>query len=338
MAPEPMVAVLLLRNVVNRLVGLGIDRAALLAEAGVTPDALGLTRMRLPWSVMEDVLEAAERLTGDDRLGFHLGVRYEPDTPTLPELIFLATPRLGDAIRQTMRMFRLWSDAEYGTFLQDPPRGRYLLRSPVRRAHVHLHEHGMTVGINLMRRATGVSLAPREVRFAHPREADIDEYEAYFGCPVRFGAGVTEMELRPEQLDLPFGTSNPLFASHFRREAEAELAALTAGRGLAERLRELLQEDLEALRVGESSLESSAVRLRTSARTLQRGLALEGTTFARELDTVRRDAAERMLLAGMDIAEASWRLGYAEPPVFHRAFKRWTGATPEQYRQRRTGG
>ncbi len=104
---------------------------------------------------------------------------------------------------------------------------------------------------------------------------------------------------------LPLPTANPLFAVHFERAAQEELGALTSGRRLGERVREPLGEDRDAHRLAESSVETCAARLRTSPRTLQRGLGAEGTSFARELEAVR-----------------------------HRAFKRWTGGTPEQVRQR----
>lgn len=48
---------------------------------------------------------------------------------------------------------------------------------------------------------------------------------------------------------------------------------------------------------------------------------------------MRREEAERLLLSGLDIGEISWRLGYAEPPIFHRAFKRWTQQTPSEWRR-----
>lgn len=338
MTPEPMVAAVVVRRVVAKLVAQGIERDALLAEAGLAPSALGLTRLRLPWVVVEDLFEAGERLTGDDRIGLHVATRYDTDALEVPELLFFASRTLGDAMRRFERIQRLWSDAERGTLLLDPPRIRYALPRPPRPALRHLHEHAATLFVHFMRVTTGVRIEPVEVRLTHARVGDVSEYERFCGCPVRFGTGITELTMRPEQLELPIPTANPLFARHFEARAQAELDALVAGRqGLRERVREVLNADLAALGLGESRLESAAARLRTSPRTLQRGLGAEGTSFAKELEAVRREAAEEMLRAGMDIAEASWRLGYAEPPVFHRAFKRWTGETPERFRQRTVG-
>ncbi|HMK72490.1 MAG TPA: helix-turn-helix transcriptional regulator, partial [Myxococcaceae bacterium] len=70
-----------------------------------------------------------------------------------------------------------------------------------------------------------------------------------------------------------------------------------------------------------------------SERTLQRRLSDEGTTFNKLLEEARRSVAIGYL-ADRNLAayEVSFLLGYAEPATFFRAFKRWTGKTPQQYR------
>lgn len=334
MVTEPLVPTFILRVVVDRLCSAGLDRDAILAEAGLEPEALAFTRLRVRWSGICDLLDAAERLTGDDRIGFHTAVRNAGEPLTAPELLFLACRTAGDAIRRVHPLTQIFGNPDDWTILEGGTLNRYTIRAPFRPAHVHVREHGVAMPLAIMRAATQVRVVPLEVRFAHAREGDPSEYEEWFGCPVIFGAGVNEVRLSRETLDVPLPSANPVFARHFEREAEQHLAALTAVRTLTDRVRDLLAADLDVARLGESTLEGAAARLKTSARTLQRGLAQEGTTFAAELDTVRRDAASTMLRAGVDIAEVSWRLGYAEPPVFHRAFRRWTGETPEGFRRR----
>jgi AraC-like DNA-binding protein len=82
-----------------------------------------------------------------------------------------------------------------------------------------------------------------------------------------------------------------------------------------------------------------ARRLGTSARTLQRRLREEGTSFAAELDAVRRERAEAFLRApDVSIAEVSWLLGFAEQSAFTRAFRRWTGVAPTEWRRSAPAG
>jgi AraC-like DNA-binding protein len=72
-----------------------------------------------------------------------------------------------------------------------------------------------------------------------------------------------------------------------------------------------------------------------SDRTLQRRLAAEHTTFDALLDEIRHQLALRYLAdPKIAVSEVAYLLGYSEPSPFHRAFRRWTGATPGEIRQR----
>jgi len=85
---------------------------------------------------------------------------------------------------------------------------------------------------------------------------------------------------------------------------------------------------------GSPSADHIAARLHMSRRTLARRLEQEGTTFKALLDELRRDLAMRWLVTeDLGVAELGHRLGFCEPAAFHRAFKRWSGKTPGQYRR-----
>jgi AraC-like DNA-binding protein len=76
--------------------------------------------------------------------------------------------------------------------------------------------------------------------------------------------------------------------------------------------------------------------LATSARSLQRRLSAAGTSYQELLDSTRCEAATRYLQdRGLSIGEVAYLLGYSEPPAFHRAFKRWNGVTPQEFRHHR---
>jgi AraC-like DNA-binding protein len=86
---------------------------------------------------------------------------------------------------------------------------------------------------------------------------------------------------------------------------------------------------------GESDIELVARDLAMSSRTLQRRLASAGLSYQDLLDSVRRDTAERSIAdSALSIGEVAYLVGYSEPAAFHRAFKRWTGVTPQAFRQR----
>jgi AraC-like DNA-binding protein len=90
-----------------------------------------------------------------------------------------------------------------------------------------------------------------------------------------------------------------------------------------------------ALPGGEPTLAAVARAVGTSPRTLQRRLGEEGAPFASLVDAVRRERAEAYLRApDVSVAEVSWLLGFAEQSAFTRAFRRWTGVAPTEWRRR----
>jgi AraC-like DNA-binding protein len=125
-----------------------------------------------------------------------------------------------------------------------------------------------------------------------------------------------------------------LFAA-LEEHASALLERMPDEGGDASRARAAIADELPGR---EPSLASVARRLGTSPRTLQRRLDAEGTSFVAEVDHVRRMRAETFLRApDVSIAEVSWLLGFAEQSAFTRAFRRWTGAAPTEWRRARTG-
>ena len=82
-------------------------------------------------------------------------------------------------------------------------------------------------------------------------------------------------------------------------------------------------------------LDDMAEAFHVAPTTLRRRLESEGTSYQGIKDQLRRDAAIHHLChSTLGIAEIAYRLGFREPSAFHRAFKKWTGAQPGEYRTR----
>lgn len=93
---------------------------------------------------------------------------------------------------------------------------------------------------------------------------------------------------------------------------------------------------LEALRSGQASMQSIARKLALSKRTLQRRIEVEGTSYQVLLDETRTNLARHYLEnTTLSVAEISFLLGFSEPNSFYRAFRVWTGTTPDHLRRAR---
>jgi len=184
--------------------------------------------------------------------------------------------------------------------------------------------------------AAGAPLPLVEVTFAHAAGYPVAPYEELFGAPVRFDAPSSAIWLPHAALRTPFAGRDPLARRYLEAHAEQLLAALPAGRPPAPPLLAQLREAI-ALELAPSGAELARVarRVALSTRTLQRRLEEQGTGYQELVDDVRA-AMARSLLGdrSRSIVDVAFELGYADLRSFYRAFRRWTGATPAEWRTR----
>ena len=85
---------------------------------------------------------------------------------------------------------------------------------------------------------------------------------------------------------------------------------------------------------GQPTVARGASELAVSGRTLQRRLREEGHSFAEVVETLRKEKAEALLRdKKLAIYEIGYLLGYSDATAFYRAFRRWYGKSPREYRQ-----
>jgi AraC-like DNA-binding protein len=168
------------------------------------------------------------------------------------------------------------------------------------------------------------------VHFSHPRHADQREYERVFGCPVKFEMPDVGIFFDRKLMDLPSAHHEPELLQLHERLASEQMARLEK-QDLVFQVSRLVAELLES---GHANLEEVAARLGIKPRQLRTRLADAGTNFNQLVAEYRCKLAKR-LLAGTDenIDEIVYLTGFSEPSTFYRAFKRWVGMTPIEYRK-----
>jgi AraC-like DNA-binding protein len=167
------------------------------------------------------------------------------------------------------------------------------------------------------------------VSFAFSAPAYVAEHERIFGRTVRFDQPVTQVCFPRAWLDRPQLYRSPELHSLLKTQAERTLGRLERDAALAERVDRVL----EAHSPRSVTMEEVARELRISPRSLRRQLAAEATRYGDLVERARIRAAKRMLQdPKTSIQEVAFAMGFAAPAAFHRAFKRWTGLTPKQYR------
>lgn len=298
----------------------------------------------ISWLALQDpdatiATDAVERLslhvaqlTGDPNAGLRLAQRPNEPAQLDPGLLMMmACSSLQESLQRMERMQAYWSDGARIQLLALPD-GMCLRHdqpgAPSEFSRLS-DEAALAKVARGVRALIGADAQPRVVRFRHARPLDTREHAALFSCELCFDAPHSELELSRELLQRPLPHANETYRNIFQRQVEYALARLPARSSLSAQVREAAQ---AALSDGHCSLAATARVMGLGARSLQRKLQAEGTSFGDLIEALRRELAEAYLARGVPIQEIAWQLGYKTPSAFHHAFKRWTGKTPSSMR------
>ena len=294
--------------------------------------------LRVPESSAEAAWRLAATLTGDHAVGLHLAEWLPRGALDLVEYAFRSSASLAAGLERLVRYSRVISDRV--ALRLDANDERLLLQvgdagsTPL---HPGRAEFALAATLKLARDGTGREITPQVVAFAHPAPAEQSEHRRFFHVPVTFGAGATSMILSAQDAAQPLLGADDALSTIVRRRLDKSLADRRQADmgGFAERVRRLMVEHL-----GQPTLTPHGVAraLTVSRRTLSRRLAEEGTSFRDLLDDVRRESACALLHDGSrSVGDVAFFLQYSEPAAFHRAFRRWTGQTPREFRAAAAG-
>ncbi|CPR93577.1 Probable transcriptional regulatory protein [Mycobacteroides abscessus subsp. abscessus] len=309
----------------------GGDPGALLVMAGVDPADAGHDDRFIPLRSAITAVETAATLLDVPDFGRQLGRRQSIDILGPVSVAARTAATVAEALDVLVTHMDSHSPAISAriTTHADPELRRFEYGFLLRPAPPQAQALELALGLTLqvLRLFLGAGYRPRAVHLPHPPLTADTEYREFFGCPPHFNEPVAGFTLHANDLQRPLN-HDPL--AH--RVALAYLSD-THGRrtpDIADTVSSIIR---QLMPTGELSAEQVARQFGIHAKTLQRRLAAEGTTYAELVDGTRRELAQR-LLTGTDlpVAQVSRQLGYAEHSVFTRACKRWFGTTPTAYR------
>lgn len=318
----------IVRVFVDALGRLGYAQESLLAQAGIHRTDLDDRDAHISCAALGAILAAAMQ----ERPMKNLAARMAAETPIgafpLVDYLVVTSENAGAGLKQLGRYLRLVAAPYTLDPREDEDPIRVLFHSPSNSFSV---EFGVTITVLHLREETGNRLSPTFASFSHCPD-DLAEIERILGCPAQSNAAWSGFALSREAWRLPLRRRDPVLRKVLEDHANEIAAQLPAEDGVALEVRRVLASRIAK---GDTQVQSVARALATSVRSLQRRLATAGVTYQELLDTARREAANKYLrIATISIGEVAYLLGYSEAAAFHRAFKRWTGVGPQEFRDR----
>ncbi len=309
------------------------ELAEILRSAGVEPELLNHPQKRIPTSQLASIWTEMERAADDPDLGLHLG-ELRDGLPSGHVLFsaMLNSPTLGQALERYCRFHDIMGD-----FVQprlERQAGATVLslapRDPVTLHRQHL-ECIFSLLVSVLTHLSATRLRP-EIRFTHPRPEDISEHLRIFGPDLHFVQPVNQLILGQSDLELPIAAADEELLAVLEQYARRLLRRIRPAQTWSAKVAELLS---RTLCDGKPRLDQVARHLALSGRSLQDRLREEGTTYQAVLDRVRQDLATAYLgNDSLSLAEIAFLLGFADQSAFTHAFGKWTGDSPQRFRER----
>ena len=306
----------------------GIEADALFLAAGLDPLKLDDPQARYPLDRLSDLWRMADKQIPNPCWGLTAGELWRPTDFHALGYAFLASATLASGLKRMQRYYSIVNPAlslqsitTHDSFTMTHVASPDALNFPA------IQDTRLSVTLRMCRDVYGEEFRFREIQLAHPWRAC--GYEEHLGCPVRYDADHSGFTIPLEVMHRPLPAKNRDLARENDRILQ-DIERRLIDTSIIGRARRAV---LEGLPSGKPGARDVARALAISPRTLQRKLQEEGTTFQAVLDAVRKELAQQYIRSGeYDLLEVTYLTGFANPPAFSRAYKKWTGRNPGEDR------
>lgn len=308
---------------------------SLLQAAGIDPRQLTKPENRIPLEQQQMLWQLAAQHSDTAAFGLHFARCIQPTSFGVLGYMAMNCHTIDECFDAVVKyQFLAGQGGEFT--LERAADGVCLCYTPVNPEHPATAQRVVAMlaaNVSFGRWLVGEEFRVAQVEFCQPQppgHAEREEYAEFFACPVVFDAPRNQLVYDAEVLQLTVPNASEELLQLLQERANRLLEGVSQGSGIAARITSLLATQLTN-RVPDKA--RIAAQIGMSERTLQRRLREEGTSFQEILDKTRHYLARELLRnTGLSLNEVALQLGFAEPSAFFRAFKKWEGCTPGQYR------
>jgi len=328
----PTISVSTVIDTYYTLLELGIEQSFLENKSGISvtdlenPDArVCISKLKLLWGI-------AHTYTENPAIGLFVGEKVDPSRFSVVTQASFQCKTILQGLQKYVRFFSIVNQAASLTLTEEGDMATLEFR----------FESPEFYSISEMERMTASALArsqyllrkriiPKYVSFQHSEPSYVKDYESTFKAPILFDQNKTAIVFERKLLDSKINLNNPHLLNVLTDYAEKLLKKLSTKGSTQNQVRIFIKHNLEDNDALDVKL--AAKKLNMSRHTLYRKLKKEGVSFQSLAEEVRQTEAKRYLEENnLSISEVAYLLGFSELSAFSRAFKRWTGESPAQFR------
>ncbi|MBC7923721.1 MAG: AraC family transcriptional regulator [Ferruginibacter sp.] len=332
------VSVSIIRDIIYRAVHRGAALTEVCQAVSIRPEELRDGEKVYDLEKVSAVWKAAVHHSGDPLLGLHTGAEVNFEAIGVVGFVMQNSPDVRTALDRGAHYANVYSNLLEITFerKESDAVALFVPVSPFVQGHPgaarQAVESSMAFVVRVVRKLSGQRIVPKAVLFAFPPPPGgaLPEYQAIFDSRLAFRESHNALVFSARDLEAPVVSYNAALFGLLDAEASRLLQAYHHGASFQERVKRAL---VALLKRKYPSLEEVGAELKVSTRTLQRKLKEEGTTYQETVEAVQKELALAYLRDDhLTFSEIAYLLGYSELSVFTRAFKRWTGSNPSEYR------
>ena len=316
------------------LISYDIDADEFIKNVGIDADYYRKTSQRIPSKLMNELGVAAVGATGDEAFGLRLVDHASPVIYHALGAGLLYSSTLRNFFRRFERFWALVTTMYQVSFTEDEETGSFTC-VPMRdfdKRNIDMDGDAFCgIVLKYIRYIVRPDYTPSVVALTRPQsDRYAPRYNNFFGCEIVYDAPHARISVPRDDLNLALVASNAELARQNDKvvaEFLAEMQKLDLPTRVYTKLIELLPE-------GECTRDTVAREMNMSASTFHQKLKEAGTNYQEILDDTRRNLAENyMKQAALSTSEIAYLLGFTDSSNFSRAFRRWTGLSPREYRQ-----
>ncbi|WP_455211617.1 AraC family transcriptional regulator [Kaarinaea lacus] len=317
--------------IVKALEHQGYSCDSVFTTLGMDPKKLKDNNARYSTQQMQQLWRTAVELTGDPTFGIKVASYWHPTTFHALGYSWMASGSLKEAMERAVRYSKVVSDLVQLYF--DYVNGAYKFSIGLQIQDTQLVSESIdasaAVFVNMVRLVYGDEIHPILVTLPRAKPAAAKEFSEFFNAPIEYDSHETALFYIDEQVEKSLPTGNVELA-HANDKIVKDYLSHLDKTNVSMQVKSKIVDLLSSGMVTEQDM---AEALHVSLRSLQRKLREEGTSYKEILEGTRKELATKYIQnSRLSISEISFLLGFSEISNFSRAFKRWNGRAPSDYR------